>query len=59
MTVSSTSSRNVLAGNGSTTQFPAGFRVDQPGDLVVTDGQYRIEAGSVVEVLDGAPASPG
>jgi len=31
----------------------------QPGDLVVTDGQYRIEAGSVVEVLDGAPASPG
>ena len=35
MTVSSTSSRNVLAGNGSTTQFPAGFRVDQPGDLMV------------------------
>jgi membrane fusion protein, multidrug efflux system len=31
----------------------------QPGDLVVTDGQYRIEAGSVVEVLDGAPGSPG
>jgi multidrug efflux system membrane fusion protein len=31
----------------------------QPGDLVVTDGQYRIEAGSLVEVLDGAPASPG
>jgi membrane fusion protein, multidrug efflux system len=29
-----------------------------PGDLVVTDGQYRIEAGSVVEVLD-APQSPG
>lgn len=29
-----------------------------PGDLVVTDGQYRIEAGSVVEVLD-APESPG
>jgi multidrug efflux system membrane fusion protein len=31
----------------------------QPGDLVVTDGQYRIEAGSVVEVLDGAAGSPG
>jgi membrane fusion protein, multidrug efflux system len=31
----------------------------QPGDLVVTDGQYRIEAGSIVEVLDGAPGSPG
>jgi membrane fusion protein, multidrug efflux system len=29
-----------------------------PGDVVVTDGQYRIEAGSVVEVLD-APQSPG
>jgi multidrug efflux system membrane fusion protein len=31
----------------------------QPGDLVVTDGQYRIEAGSVVEVLDSAAESPG
>jgi membrane fusion protein, multidrug efflux system len=31
----------------------------QPGDLVVTDGQYRIEAGSVVEVLAGAAGSPG
>jgi multidrug efflux system membrane fusion protein len=31
----------------------------QPGDLVVTGGQYRIEAGSVVEVLNGAAGSPG
>jgi multidrug efflux system membrane fusion protein len=31
----------------------------QPGDLVVTDGQYRIEAGSLVEVLAGAAGSPG
>jgi multidrug efflux system membrane fusion protein len=31
----------------------------QPGDLVVTDGQYRIEAGSVVEVLAGAAGPPG
>jgi multidrug efflux system membrane fusion protein len=31
----------------------------QPGDIVVTDGQYRIEAGSVVEVLANAPGSPG
>ena len=31
----------------------------QTGDLVVTDGQYRIEAGSTVEVLDKPAASPG
>jgi multidrug efflux system membrane fusion protein len=31
----------------------------QPGELVVTDGQYRIEAGSLVEVLAGAAGSPG
>jgi multidrug efflux system membrane fusion protein len=31
----------------------------QPGELVVTDGQYRIEAGSLVEVLGNAPGSPG
>jgi membrane fusion protein, multidrug efflux system len=31
----------------------------QPGDVVVTDGQYRIEAGSVVEVLANAPGAPG
>jgi len=30
-----------------------------PGDLVVTEGQYRIESGSVVEVLDNAAESPG
>jgi multidrug efflux system membrane fusion protein len=30
-----------------------------PGDLVVTDGQYRIEAGSIVEVLDKPSQSPG
>jgi len=29
------------------------------GELVVTDGQYRIEAGSIVEVLANAPGSPG
>jgi multidrug efflux system membrane fusion protein len=31
----------------------------QPGELVVTDGQYRIEAGSKVEVLANPTASPG
>jgi multidrug efflux system membrane fusion protein len=31
----------------------------QPGDLVVTDGQYRIETGSIVEVLANAAGSPG
>jgi multidrug efflux system membrane fusion protein len=31
----------------------------QPGEVVVTDGQYRIEAGSVVEVLANPAASPG
>ena len=31
----------------------------QPGDLVVTEGQYRIEAGSLVEVLANGPGSPG
>jgi multidrug efflux system membrane fusion protein len=30
-----------------------------PGELVVTDGQYRIEAGSIVEVLATPAASPG
>jgi multidrug efflux system membrane fusion protein len=29
------------------------------GDLVVTEGQYRIETGSVVEVLNKSPESPG
>jgi multidrug efflux system membrane fusion protein len=31
----------------------------QPGELVVTDGQYRIEAGTLVEVLADATGSPG
>jgi multidrug efflux system membrane fusion protein len=31
----------------------------QPGDLVVTDGQYRIETGSTVEVLTKTAGSPG
>jgi multidrug efflux system membrane fusion protein len=31
----------------------------QPGDMVVTDGQYRIETGSTVEVLAKAAGSPG
>jgi membrane fusion protein, multidrug efflux system len=31
----------------------------QPGDLVVTEGQYRIEAGSLVEVLASAAPAPG
>jgi hypothetical protein len=35
MTVSSTSSRVVYAGNGSTVTFPFAFRVNQPADLVV------------------------
>jgi multidrug efflux system membrane fusion protein len=30
-----------------------------PGELVVTDGQYRIETGSTVEVLADAARSPG
>jgi multidrug efflux system membrane fusion protein len=29
----------------------------QPGDLVVTEGQYRIQAGTAVDVL-GNPATP-
>ena len=29
------------------------------GDVVVTDGQYRIETGSFVEVLADAARSPG
>jgi hypothetical protein len=35
MTVSSTSSRVVYAGNGSTTVFPFAFKVSQPADLAV------------------------
>jgi multidrug efflux system membrane fusion protein len=31
----------------------------QPGDMVVTDGHYRIETGSTVEVLANAAGSPG
>jgi membrane fusion protein, multidrug efflux system len=31
----------------------------QPGELVVTEGQYRIEAGSLVEVLANAAPAPG
>jgi multidrug efflux system membrane fusion protein len=31
----------------------------QPGELVVTEGQYRIEAGSLVEVLANASPAPG
>ena len=31
----------------------------QPGDMVVTDGHYRIETGSTVEVLAKAAGSPG
>jgi multidrug efflux system membrane fusion protein len=31
----------------------------QPGDMVVTDGHYRIETGSIVEVLANAAGSPG
>jgi membrane fusion protein, multidrug efflux system len=31
----------------------------RPGDLVVTDGHYRIETGSIVEVLANAAGSPG
>jgi hypothetical protein len=35
MTISSTSNRQVFSGNGVTTSFPAGFRVDLSTDLVV------------------------
>jgi multidrug efflux system membrane fusion protein len=31
----------------------------QPGELVVTDGQYRIQAGSPVDILPDLPAAPG
>jgi multidrug efflux system membrane fusion protein len=31
----------------------------QPGELVVTEGQYRIEAGSLVEVLANPAGAPG
>ena len=31
----------------------------QPGEQVVTDGQYRIQAGSKVEILPQTAASPG
>jgi multidrug efflux system membrane fusion protein len=31
----------------------------KPDEVVVTDGQYRIEAGSLVEVLGKPPESPG
>jgi multidrug efflux pump subunit AcrA (membrane-fusion protein) len=31
----------------------------QPGEVVVTDGHYRIETGSTVEVLANAAGSPG
>jgi multidrug efflux system membrane fusion protein len=31
----------------------------QPGEVVVTDGHYRIETGSTVEVLASAAGSPG
>jgi multidrug efflux system membrane fusion protein len=31
----------------------------QPGEVVVTDGHYRIETGSTVEVLAKAAGSPG
>ena len=31
----------------------------QPGDMVVTEGQYRIQAGTAVEVLGSPAASPG
>jgi multidrug efflux system membrane fusion protein len=31
----------------------------QPGDLVVTEGQYRIQTGTAVEVLGSNAASPG
>src|SRR5471032_2044555 len=50
MTVSSTSSRVVLPGNGTTTAWPFAFKVQQPADLVVV---YTDATGSDVALSPG------
>ena len=50
MTVSSTSSRVVLSGDGSNTAWPFAFKVEQPADLVVV---YTDAAGSDVTLSAG------
>jgi len=56
MTVSSTSSRVVYAGNGSTTVFPFAFKVSQPADLAVI---YTDPTGSDVILLPTQYAASG
>ena len=50
MTVSSTSSRVVLPGNGTTTAWPFAFKVQQPADLVVV---YTDPTGSDIVLSAG------
>ena len=50
MTVSSTSSRVVLPGNGATTTWPFAFKVQQPADLVVV---YTDATGSDITLSTG------
>ena len=50
MTVSSTASRTVLAGDGSNTAWPFAFRVQQPADLVVV---YTDATGSDFTLTGG------
>ena len=50
MTVSSTSSRVVLPGNGTTTAWPFAFKVQQPADLVVI---YTDATGSDIALSTG------
>jgi hypothetical protein len=56
MTVSSTSSRVVYAGNGSTVVFPFAFRVNQPADLVVV---YSDATGTDVVLSPSQYAASG
>lgn len=56
MTVSSTSSRAVYAGNGSTTAFPFAFKVNAASDLVVT---WTDAAGTEVALTSGQYAATG
>lgn len=56
MTVSTTSNRIVFAGNGATTSFPTGFRVDQAADLVVI---YTDASGNNTTLTTGQYSTDG
>lgn len=56
MTVSTTSCRVVLGGNGSTTDFPTGFRVDAAADLIVT---YTDADGNDTVITSGQYTTDG